>query len=63
MQQVSSFVTAGAALSLTQLTQVVQWGLDSLHVAYTAGIPGILAAMLIVAAHAYYNTHVATKTP
>lgn len=57
MNKASSIVTGGVTMSAATLVPLVQWAMNGLPKPIPDGIPLLIAAGLITAAHALYNIY------
>lgn len=55
MNQVSPYATGAATITVATLEPLVSWALTGFHQPMPAAVPGVVAALLLTAAHAICN--------
>lgn len=55
MNQASPWLTGGATITVATLEPLVSWALTGFHQPMPAAVPGVVAALLLTAAHAVVN--------
>lgn len=55
MNQTSPYVTGAATITVATLEPLVSWALTGFHQPMPAAVPGVVAALLLTAAHAICN--------
>jgi hypothetical protein len=55
MNQTSPYVTGAATITVATLEPLVSWALTGFHQPMPAAVPGVVAALLLTAAHAVCN--------
>jgi hypothetical protein len=55
VNQASPWLTGGATITVATLEPLVSWALTGFHQPMPAAVPGVVAALLLTAAHAVVN--------